>query len=161
MYLARRLDRCVYLGVAASREAQLAVMQALTRKFSLAKDLDLRSVVSRCGLTFTGADFYALCSDAMLHALKRKIDTFEAALGSRADSAVERSSLLQRLSEAELAVEVGEADFSHALAHLTPSLTAEDLAKYQQVQVYVCEEMGLTVCVCLQLQQQFSAARSR
>lgn len=34
-----------------------------------------------CPLTFTGADFYALCSDALLNAIKDRVLLFEKTLG--------------------------------------------------------------------------------
>jgi peroxin-6 len=66
-----RLDRCVYLGVSETRAQQLNILKALTRKFTLAADVDLSAVVDRCTFTMPGADFYALASDALLHAIKR------------------------------------------------------------------------------------------
>jgi len=38
-------------------------------------------VVEKCPFTLTGADFYALASDAMLNALKRKIKDVDAGSG--------------------------------------------------------------------------------
>ena len=48
-------------------------VRALTRKFNLSKTLDLESVVKSCPRTFTGADFYALCSLALMTAIKRSV----------------------------------------------------------------------------------------
>lgn len=72
-----RLDRCVYLGLAKTHEDQLPILRALTRKFDLSDDVDLLSVVQRCPFTMSGADFYALASDALLLAIKRKITEME------------------------------------------------------------------------------------
>lgn len=47
-------------------------------RFTLDSDIDLEAVAEQCPMTLTGADFYALCSDAMLNAVKRKIDELEA-----------------------------------------------------------------------------------
>jgi peroxin-6 len=48
--------------------------QALTRKFALEPSVELPAVAELCPLNFTGADFYALCSDALIAAYKRKTD---------------------------------------------------------------------------------------
>jgi peroxin-6 len=72
----------LYLGVSDTHDAQLDILQALTRKFRLDQDLDLRSVVERCPFNYTGADFYALCSDAMLNAMSRKAEKLEAKIGT-------------------------------------------------------------------------------
>lgn len=72
-----RLDRCVYLGTASDKHAQEQILKALTRKFKLDTDIDMTKVVSQCPMGFTGADMYALASDAMLVATKRKIEQLE------------------------------------------------------------------------------------
>ena len=53
------------------REHCLQVLQALTRKFALAADVDLDAVAAECAPTFTGADLYALAADAWTAALYR------------------------------------------------------------------------------------------
>lgn len=48
-------------------------------RFQLGEDVNFEEVVAGCPLTLTGADFYALCSDAFLCAMKDRIaDLFEA-----------------------------------------------------------------------------------
>ena len=69
-----RFDRMLYLGVSDSLEAQVNILEALTRKFRLDPGLDLRDIAQKCPLNLTGADFYALCSDAMLNAMSRKAE---------------------------------------------------------------------------------------
>lgn len=46
-------------------------------RFALEESFDLSAFVDSCQLTLTGADFYALCSDAMLRAMKRRIGEYE------------------------------------------------------------------------------------
>lgn len=67
----------LYLGVSDSHKAQYDILQALTRKFRLDHSLDLSLVAERCPFNYTGADFYALCSDAMLNAMSRKAEEIE------------------------------------------------------------------------------------
>ncbi len=69
-----RFDRMLYLGVSETHEAQLKILEALTRKFRLDPGLDLHTVAEKCPFHYTGADFYALCSDAMLSAMSRKAE---------------------------------------------------------------------------------------
>jgi SpoVK/Ycf46/Vps4 family AAA+-type ATPase len=47
-------------------------------RFTLCEDLSLESIADKCPYNMTGADFYALVSDAVLIAIKRKIDMLEA-----------------------------------------------------------------------------------
>ena len=55
----------LYLGVSDSHEAQVNILEALTRKFRLDPGLDLRDIAQKCPLNLTGADLYELSSDAM------------------------------------------------------------------------------------------------
>lgn len=71
----------LYLGVSETHEAQLNIIQALTRKFRLDPSLDLAKVANRCPFNYTGADFYALCSDAMLKAMSRKAEEIDGTIG--------------------------------------------------------------------------------
>ena len=73
----------LYLGVCDTHEAQLKVLEALTRKFARAPGLDLAAVAARCPFTYTGADFYALCSDAMLKAMTRKAQEIDEKIGEK------------------------------------------------------------------------------
>ena len=78
-----RFDRLLYLGVSETNEEQLRILQALTRKFRLDPELDLMNDVARaCPFNFTGADFYALCADALLKAMSRKAQEIDARIGT-------------------------------------------------------------------------------
>ena len=78
-----RFDRLLYLGICNEKPAQMKVVQALTRKFTLASDVALDSVVEDCPLNFTGADFYALCSTALSLAMKDRVAEIDARIGTR------------------------------------------------------------------------------
>lgn len=132
-----RLDRCVYLGVGDSPEQQLNILSALTRKFRLSPDTDLLKLSHEIPLSYSGADLYALCSDAMLHALKRKIsqiDEWVAKLNLGAKEPVTTREVLSVLDDSELAITVTMADFLEAKTQLTPSLSGEELADYKRLQ---------------------------
>lgn len=72
-----RLDRLVYLGVNDDTNAREKILHAITRKFQLAADVDLAAIAESCPSNLTGADLYSLCSDAMLTALRKKINLLE------------------------------------------------------------------------------------
>ena len=67
-----RFDKMLYLGVSSTHDQQVTILEALTRKFNLEPNVDLRRVAEKLPFTYTGADLYALCSDAMLKAISRK-----------------------------------------------------------------------------------------
>lgn len=71
----------LYLGVSDTHEAQSNILKALTRKFRLDPQLDLNDIAQQCPFNYTGADFYALCSDAMLKSMSRKASEIDAQIG--------------------------------------------------------------------------------
>lgn len=71
----------LYLGVSDNHDSQLKIIQALTRKFKLDPEIRLEDVAALCPFNYTGADFYALCSDAMLKAMTMKAEEIDATIG--------------------------------------------------------------------------------
>jgi len=120
-----RFDRQVYLGLPEDPESRRAILGALTRKFRMAGDVDLGGLVERVDGGFTGADFYALASDALMNAIREKADLLEVEHGK--DNVAD---VLQEMGPDERSVEVAAKHFEEALAKLKPSLTAEQVAKY-------------------------------
>ncbi|XP_060737044.1 peroxisomal ATPase PEX6 [Tachysurus vachellii] len=112
-----RFDKLAYVGLNKDKESQLQVLKAILRKFKVDPGVSLSDIVERCPLQLTGADLYALCSDAMMSAIKRKILHVTEGLES------EDAPLL-------LCAE----DFSQALDILQPSVTEEELHKYKLLQ---------------------------
>ena len=118
--------------------------------------MSLRSVADSLPLTYTGADFYALCSDAMLKAVTRQatlVDTKIQHLNRtiRPSSSSRQGRQHQADGEAEergmstayffdhyaepsdLAVVVTEADFHAARDELVPSVSQGELLHYEKV----------------------------
>ncbi|THU50431.1 hypothetical protein C4D60_Mb06t20150 [Musa balbisiana] len=97
---------------------KLLVLKALTRKFKLDKNVSLFSVARKCPPNFTGADMYALCADAWFHAAKRKTssDGSNPTIDDKADS---------------VTVEIN--DFMKVLGDLAPSLSMDELKKYERL----------------------------
>ncbi|KAJ2223033.1 peroxisomal assembly protein [Coemansia sp. RSA 485] len=138
-----RFDKLVYLGVSETHEAQLNIIQALTRKFNLHPDLDLRVIAEKCPFHYTGADFYALCSDALLKAMLRTVDEVDALIKEwNEDSSREPNEehpvpmtpqyYLDRIAPADVKqVTVTLQDFERALDELIPSVSADELVRYQ------------------------------
>ncbi|KAJ2032932.1 peroxisomal assembly protein [Coemansia sp. S3946] len=157
-----RFDKLVYLGVSETHDAQLNIIQALTRKFHLHPDLDLRGIAEQCPFHYTGADFYALCSDALLKAMLRTVDEVDLLVKEWNDGADGRdsgaSSLPRSAEKADSSgsaqmylpvpmtpqyyldhiapesvkqVTVTAGDFETALDELIPSVSADELVRYQ------------------------------
>ncbi|XP_024145407.1 peroxisome assembly factor 2 isoform X2 [Oryzias melastigma] len=112
-----RFDKLVYVGINEDRVSQLQVLQAILRRFQLDPAVNLQEVVDRCPALMTGADLYALCSDAMTAAIKRKILLIEGGLDSE-----------------ESPVLLSAEDFSSALETFKPSVSEQELHRYQNIQ---------------------------
>ncbi|XP_045903125.1 peroxisome assembly factor 2 isoform X2 [Micropterus dolomieu] len=112
-----RFDKLVYVGINEDRVSQLQVLQAILRKFQLDSAVDLHDVVDRCPAHMTGADLYALCSDAMTAAVKRKIALIDDGLDSE-----------------DSPIHVSVADFSAALENFKPSVSDQELLRYKNIQ---------------------------
>ncbi|XP_061888682.1 peroxisomal ATPase PEX6 isoform X2 [Entelurus aequoreus] len=78
-----RLDKLVYVGMNQDRSSQLQVLQAILRNFRLDPAVDLLQVLDRCPALMSGADLYALCSDAMTAAIKSRISLVQQGLQSQ------------------------------------------------------------------------------
>ncbi|KAG8988842.1 peroxisomal assembly protein [Tulasnella sp. JGI-2019a] len=138
-----RFDRMLYLGVSDTHEAQFKIIQALTRKFRLDPALDLHNVADKCPFNYTGADFYALCSDAMLKAMSRKAEEIEATIATLNSQPPPHTHphpitpqyyLAEMASDAETDVLVSQEDFDGALRELVPSVSASEMEHYALVQ---------------------------
>ncbi|KAG0648024.1 Peroxin-6 [Hyphodiscus hymeniophilus] len=157
-----RFDKMLYLGVSDTHEKQLTIMEALTRKYSPLKSpglhrriydaniafrftlhpsLSLQRVASKLPFTYTGADFYALCSDAMLKAVTRQaslVDTKLAAINSqnlaRKKPKVSTAYFFDHYAtDQDTAVMVTEEDFENAERELVPSVSLKELEHYKRV----------------------------
>eukprot|EP00803_Ostreobium_quekettii_P000394 evm.model.scf_50.5 EVM.evm.TU.scf_50.5 scf_50:124092-132107(-) len=118
-----RMDTLVYVGLPQDPASKLKVLQALTRKFRLAVDVDLSVVAEACPARFTGADLYALCADAWMVAMKRVIE--------------EAGDSQQRLFELgelpDFSLEVCQTDLLDALSNLQPSLSEAQIEEYEAI----------------------------
>lgn len=146
-----RFDRMLYLAVSGTHTEQLNILQALTRKFKLDDDVgDLSVVAEQCPLNLTGADFYALCSDAMLKSMTRKAEWIDEEV-KRLNGTVQASASIgaavahpvplttqyyldEMTAPADLDVRVSRTDFEAALAELVPSVSAQEMEHYRSVQ---------------------------
>lgn len=137
-----RFDKMLYLGVSDTHAKQQTILEALTRKFKLAGTVSLESVAAKCPFTYTGADFYALCSDAMLNAMTRT--------AGEVDEKYKRYNEEERVAhglkpisirwwfenvgtDTDIDVLVTDVDFDKSLRELIPSVSADELRHYMRV----------------------------
>ncbi|RMD42144.1 hypothetical protein DV735_g2998, partial [Chaetothyriales sp. CBS 134920] len=132
-----RFDKMLYLGVADSHDQQVTILQALTRKFTLDESVDLNRVASRLPFTYTGADLYALCSDAMLKAITRKTEAVDAKVAQTSQQRGEEVStgyFFDHLAtDADTQVVVNEDDFTKAQTELVGSVSRKELDHFERI----------------------------
>lgn len=136
-----RFDKMLYLGISDTDEKQAKILEALTRKFKLHDDVNLEEIAHNCSFTFTGADFYALCSDSMLNAMTRsanevdiKIKQMNETLKQLGKPPVSTRWWFDNVATKEdIEVLVSMEDFIKAQSELNPSVSAEELQHYLRV----------------------------
>ncbi|RPB17526.1 AAA-domain-containing protein [Morchella conica CCBAS932] len=132
-----RFDKMLYLGVSDTHDKQLTILEALTRKFALHPTLSLRRIAETLPFTYTGADLYALCSDAMLKAITRqagRVDEKIRILNSQSGESMSTAYFFDHVAtEEDTTVLVEEGDFEEAKNELVGSVSAKELEHYQRV----------------------------
>lgn len=132
-----RFDKLLYLGVPDDNEKQLNILNALTRKFNLDQDVELMKIAELCPFHYSGADFYALCSDAMLNAMLRVANEVDVKLLEYNEHANVKLTLNQWFDKvatsSDTKVTVKMEDFVKAQSHLTPSISQDELNHYLKI----------------------------
>ncbi|KAF3933856.1 hypothetical protein ABW19_dt0201788 [Dactylella cylindrospora] len=128
-----RFDKMLFLGVSDTHEKQLTILEALTRKFTLHQSLSLARVSETLPFTYTGADLYALCSDAMLKAITRQASKVDQKIREM-ENPVSTAYFFDHLATSEdVAVAVTEEDFMDAKRELVASVSQKELEHYDRV----------------------------
>lgn len=132
-----RFDKLLYLGISDTDEKQFNILTALTRKFTLTPDVNLIHLAEKCPFNYTGADFYALCSDAMLNAMTRTANAVDEKVRIYNKTHNEEISVrywFDRIARPDdTNVTVGMTDFLKAQENLIPSVSQDELRHYLQV----------------------------
>lgn len=112
-------------------------------RFALHPQLTLRDVATQLPFTYTGADLYALCSDAMLKAITRRATSVDTKVKSLNRQRADASPPLPSISVAyffdhlamdeDTDVVVSQQDFEDAMRELVPSVSVKELEHYDRV----------------------------
>lgn len=122
-----RLDKSVFVDVCRDRPSQLKVLQAVTRKFALAPNCNLESIVELLSLRYSGADFYALASEALMQAYKERASELQSLWQP------EQGPLTAFMEGRDLNVEVKASHFEHAAKTVSASLSEAELSRYRSL----------------------------
>ena len=104
-------------------------------RFNLGKSVSLEEIAEKCPLNLTGADFYALCSDAMLCSVSEAIQTLTEKNQNETETN-SRNSQSQQISQSgqDFFLVVEHRHFVEALSRLTPSVSMDEMRHYKQLQ---------------------------
>ncbi|QGA22126.1 hypothetical protein EYB26_009840 [Talaromyces marneffei] len=129
-----RFDKMIYLGISDTHDKQTKILEALTRKFTLSPDVSLARVAERLPFTYTGADLYALCSDAMLKAITRQATAVDDKIKALPNGPVSTAYYFDHLATPEdISVLVTEDDFLNAQNELVASVSAKELEHFERI----------------------------
>ncbi|KAH3674224.1 hypothetical protein WICMUC_003466 [Wickerhamomyces mucosus] len=132
-----RFDKMLYLGISDTHDKQTKILEALTRKFKLDEDVILNEISEQCPFNYTGADFYALCSDSMLNAMTRVANEIDVKLSKfnkdREDPVSSRWWFDNIATDEDIKVLVKQQDFLKAKKELSPSVSQDELNHYLRV----------------------------
>ena len=123
-----RFDKMLYVGLYSDKDSQFSVLKALTRQFKMEKEreTELKGLVKELPIYLTGADLYSVCSNAWLLAA-RKLFTKQ----RNVDSQHMETNLDTLLAEKEVLVKLE--DFINAARQLSPSVSMEELMRYEKL----------------------------
>lgn len=103
-------------------------------RFTLHPSLSLRNIANSLPFTYTGADLYALCSDAMLKAITRQASLVDEKIKQRPPPAISTAYFFDHLAtEEDTKVAVTEEDFMEAKQELIGSVSQKELEHYDRV----------------------------
>lgn len=113
----------LYLGISDTRRKQETIMEALTRKFTMHPETSLQRIAETLPFTYTGADLYALCSDAMLKAITRQASLVDSKIKALPGGPVTTAYFFDHLAtDDDTSVMVKEDDFLAAQRELVGSV---------------------------------------
>lgn len=114
-------------------------VEALTNihRFTLHPDLSFARISQGLPFTYTGADMYALCSDAMLKAITRQARAVDRKVKHHNDTHAQQITIAyffdHLATDEDTAVLVTEQDYMDAHKELVPSVSADELRHYDRV----------------------------
>jgi hypothetical protein len=103
-------------------------------RFNLGSTVSLELVAKECPFNLTGADFYALCSDALLSAVAERIQQLEKQTIETKTIEVNGATATKTDGDGFDNVVVEQRHFMDALSRLTPSVSLEEMKHYKKLQ---------------------------
>ncbi|EEB07875.1 peroxin-6 [Schizosaccharomyces japonicus yFS275] len=134
-----RFDQLLYLGICTDAQARLKILQAQLRKVRLSDNVNLMTIAKQCPPNLTGADLFALCSDAVFLALERQIQQLEDEWTqekhvSGVQNEDPETAFAEWIATKEQVVILDMNDLLTSLHHTVPSVSIAELQHYETLQ---------------------------
>ncbi|XP_011640683.1 peroxisome assembly factor 2 [Pogonomyrmex barbatus] len=124
-----RFDKMLYVGIHSDRASKLSVLEAQTRKFEFQESgRELEQIVDQLPDNVTGADLYSVSSNAWLNAVREMLAKQEIKKTNK-DYSIEDEGVIKDNVIVELH------HFSDAIRDLVPSVTDEEIERYNRMRV--------------------------
>lgn len=122
-----RFDRLLYIPPPSEKRAKLKILEAQTKHFNLHKDVDLDHICEICDPNLSGADLYALASDAILTAIMRMVRF-------RLTNSQGKRSIRAQTDKSESQIVVRQTDLIQAAHTVKASVSAENMEQFKRLQ---------------------------
>ncbi|XP_018397275.1 PREDICTED: peroxisome assembly factor 2 [Cyphomyrmex costatus] len=125
-----RFDKMLYVGIHSDHASKLSMLKAQTRKFMFQENgRELERIAERLPDNVTGADLYSVSSNAWLNAVREVLAKHQETERLNKDYSVEEEGVIKDNVIVELR------HFSNAICNLVPSVTDEEIKRYNEMRV--------------------------
>lgn len=119
-----RFDKMLYVGIHSDRASKLSVLEAQTRKFEFQESgRELERVVDRLPDNVTGADLYSVSSNAWLNAVREMLAKHQETKKTKEEDVIKDNVIVELRH------------FLNAIRDLVPSVTDEEIERYNRMRV--------------------------
>ncbi|XP_018358506.1 PREDICTED: peroxisome assembly factor 2 isoform X1 [Trachymyrmex cornetzi] len=125
-----RFDKMLYVGIHSNLESKFSVLKAQTRKFMFQENgRELERIADQLPDNVTGADLYSVSSNAWLNAVREVLAKHQETERINKDYSIEEEGIIKDNVIVELR------HFSDAICNLVPSVTDEEIKRYNKMRV--------------------------
>jgi len=137
-----RFDRLVYLGISNDRDDRASILASLTRKFCFENNISPKemasSVIDYLPQSLTGADFSAVCTGALMIAVKRLCDLADFDVknilqDNNNDANIDVDTILSDWDEMKRIPRIRLDDFITSAKGIVPMMKDADMKKYEDL----------------------------
>ncbi len=125
----------IYVGFPRTKEEKKKILIAQTKKFDLEKDIDFEELSGLCPIDYSGADIYAVCSQAFTFALKEylsiKKNEQEENYFKEEENKTSKENDINNYKRSLFYV--SRYHFIQAIEKISPSISRAELDKYEEL----------------------------